>query len=47
MDGTWLSNEAINVSKNRLNQLGFFESVEVEPKKTGMDPDSVELVTTV
>ncbi|MBP3749379.1 MAG: outer membrane protein assembly factor BamA [Ruminobacter sp.] len=47
MDGTWLSNEAINVSKNRLNQLGFFDSVEVEPKKTGMDPDSVELVTTV
>ena len=47
MDGTWLSNEAINTSKERLNQLGFFESVEMEPKKSGSEPDTVELVTTV
>ncbi len=47
MDGTWLSNEAISTSKTRLDQLGFFETVEIEPKKTGPDPDTVEVVTTV
>ncbi len=46
-DGTWLSNEAISTSKRRLNQLGFFETVDVEPKKTGSDPSTVEVVTTV
>lgn len=41
MDGTWLSNENISVSKRRLNQLGFFESVEVEPKSSGTEADTV------
>lgn len=47
MDGTWLSNEAISTSKRRLNQLGFFESVEVEPKNNGISQDTVDVVTTV
>lgn len=47
MDGTWLSNEAISTSKRRLNQLGFFETVEMEPKKTGEQLDTVEVVTKV
>lgn len=47
MDGTWLSNEAISTSKRRLNQLGFFETAEVEPKKIGPEVDTVEVVTTV
>ena len=41
MDGTWLSNENIRVSKRRLNQLGFFETVEVEPKHAGTEVDTV------
>ncbi len=47
MDGTWLSNESINVSKNRLNQLGFFETVTMEPKHVGDEVDTVELETVV
>ena len=47
MDGTWLSNEAISTSKRRLDQLGFFETVDVTPRKTGPDSDTVEVVTTV
>ncbi len=47
MDGTWLSNEAISTSKRRLNQLGFFETVEMDPKKVGSDIDTVEVVTKV
>lgn len=47
MDGTWLSNEAISTSKRRLDQLGFFETVDITPRKTGTDGDTVEVVTTV
>ncbi len=47
MDGTWLSNEAISTSKRRLDQLGFFETVEMSPRKTGTDSDTVEVITTV
>ncbi len=47
MDGTWLSNEAINTSKRRLDQLGFFEKVDITTQKTGTDGDTVEVVTTV
>ncbi len=47
MDGTWLSNEAISTSKRRLDQLGFFETVEMAPRKTGTDSDTAEVITTV
>jgi outer membrane protein insertion porin family len=47
MDGTWLSNDAISTSKRRLDQLGFFEKVDVEPKKVGPETDTVEVVANV
>lgn len=43
MDGTWLSNEALDASEARLNRTGFFETVTVEPKRTGNTPDTVNL----
>lgn len=47
MDGTWLSNEAVSTSKRRLNQLGFFETVEITPNRNSVDVDTVELETKV
>lgn len=47
MDGTWLSNEAIETSKNRLNRTGFYETVNVEPKRAGNTPDTVNLEVSV
>ncbi len=43
MDGTWLSNEAIDSSEARLNRTGFYETVTVEPKRAGNTPDTVNL----
>ncbi|MGN1392696.1 MAG: outer membrane protein assembly factor BamA [Succinivibrionaceae bacterium] len=43
MDGTWLSNEAVDVSKRRINQLGFFETVDVTHNKIGSNIDNVDL----
>lgn len=47
MDGTWLSNEAVEASKNRLNRTGFFETVDVNVQRNGLAQDTVNLETTV
>ena len=47
MDGTWLSNEAVSTSKHRLDQLGFFDTVDIKPEHTGTNEDTVEVVTKV
>lgn len=47
MDGTWLSNEAMDTSKTRLNRTGFFEKVDMQIQPTGTTGDVVNLETTV
>ncbi|MEE1285369.1 MAG: outer membrane protein assembly factor BamA [Ruminobacter sp.] len=47
MDGSWLLNESIKVSKRRLNQLGFFDTADVTPKPIGFSGDTVEVVANV
>ena len=43
MDGTWLSNEAINLSRDRLNRTGFFETAEVKTTRAGSNTDTVNV----
>ena len=43
MDGTWLSNEAVDDSEARLNRTGFYETVSIEPQRAGNTPDTVNL----
>ena len=47
MEGAWLSNENIENSKNRLNRLGFFETVEIQPRRLPGSDDKVDLDVTV
>lgn len=47
MDGTWLSNEAIEASKNRLNRTGYFETVDVNVQRNGLAADTVNVETNV
>lgn len=47
MDGTWLSNEAVDTSESRLNRTGFYETVSIEPKRAGNTPDTVNLEVNV
>lgn len=43
MEGTWLSNEQVESSKTRLNKLGFFETVEIQPRRLPGSEDLVDL----
>ncbi len=43
MEGTWLSNERVEASKTRLNQLGYFETIEVQPRRIPGQEDQVDL----
>lgn len=47
MDGTWLSNEALETSKTRLNRTGYFESVDIDMQRSGTTADVVTLDTKV
>ncbi len=47
MDGTWLSNEAVDTSKTRLNRTGYFESVDIDMQRSGTTGDVVNLNTKV
>ena len=43
MDQTWLSNEAVEASKTRLNRTGFFETADITTKRVGTSGDTVAL----
>ncbi len=47
MDGSWLSSEAIDVSKNRLNRTGYFETVDIDTENVGSQQDTVNVTTKV
>ncbi|MCI5638962.1 MAG: outer membrane protein assembly factor BamA, partial [Succinivibrio sp.] len=47
MDGSWLSSEAIEVSKARLNRTGYFETVDVTTENAGSTDDTVNVRTKV
>lgn len=47
MDNTWLSNEAVEQSKRRLNRTGFFETADINTKRNGVATDTVSLETVV
>ena len=38
-----MSNEAVDLSEDRLNRTGFFETVELDTKRAGNTPDTVNL----
>jgi outer membrane protein insertion porin family len=43
MEGGWFSSEQVELSKTRLNRLGYFESVEVELTLVPEKPDQVDV----
>ena len=43
MEGTWLSGDKIESSKNRLEKLGFFETVDVQPQRVAGHEDLADL----
>lgn len=47
LEGAWLSNSAVELSENRLNRLGFFETVESETTRLPTQDDMVDLEVTV
>ncbi|MCM2679132.1 outer membrane protein assembly factor BamA [Echinimonas agarilytica] len=47
MEGAWLSNSAVELSKNRLNRLGYFETAEAETIRLPDEEDLVDLEFTV
>ncbi len=42
-EGSWLSNEKVEQSKQRLGRLGFFENVDIKPVKIPGSEDVVDL----
>jgi len=47
MEGAWFSNALLRTSRTRLNQLGFFDTVSIEPRQVPGAPDQVDIDVSV